>query len=137
MLFLHDLNTRYKVLGIASVYLFDLIEVRELGERSKLGQKITTALLIDFKNGKSRIMSPELERILKETWVLKIDKKKKERSMSDEKLEEKRVMVSLIKQQPNHSFWLGDIETAVMKYTEGVKLCLSISNPVNSHAKSL
>ena len=101
MLFLHDLNTRYKVLGIASVYLFDLIEVRELGERSKLGQKITTALLIDFKNGKSRIMSPELERILKETWVLKIDKKKKERSMSDEKLEEKRIMVSLIKQQPN------------------------------------
>ncbi|KAL4570891.1 hypothetical protein LXL04_026555 [Taraxacum kok-saghyz] len=60
---------RYKVLGITSVYLFDLIEVRrELGERS---------------NGKSRIMSPELEQILKETWVLKIDKKKKERSMSD------------------------------------------------------
>ncbi|KAL4559605.1 hypothetical protein LXL04_031748 [Taraxacum kok-saghyz] len=172
LLLLHDLTTRYKVLEIASVYLFDLIEVRELGERSKLGQKITRALLIDFKNGKSRIKNPELERILKETWVLKIDKKKKEKSMSDEKLEEKRVMVSLIKQQANHSFWLGDIETAVMKYTEGVKLCplrlkkerivlysnraqcyllynnpdaaisdatraLSISNPVNSHAKSL
>ncbi|KAL7618831.1 hypothetical protein Lser_V15G00908 [Lactuca serriola] len=172
LLLLHDLNTRYKVLEIASVYLFDLIELRELGERSKIGQKITRALLTDFKNGKSRIKNREVERILKETWIFKVDKNKKERLMSDEKLEEKRVLVSLIKQQANHSFWLGDIDTAVVKYTEGVKLCplklkkerivlhsnraqcylllnnpdaaisdatraLSISNPVNSHAKSL
>ncbi|KAI3737202.1 hypothetical protein L2E82_27197 [Cichorium intybus] len=172
LLLLHDQNTRYKVLEIVSFYLFDLVELRELGERSKLGQKITRALLIDFKNGKSRFNNPEVEKILKEIWVLKVDKKKKERSMSGEKLEEKRVLVSLIKQQANHSFWLGDIDTAVMKYTEGVELCplrlkkerivlysnraqcylllnnpdaaisdstraLSISNPVNSHVKSL
>ncbi|KAI3684640.1 hypothetical protein L6452_33864 [Arctium lappa] len=92
--------------------------------------------------------------------------------MSDEKLEEKRVLVSLIKRQANRCFWEGEIETAVLKYTEGVELCptrlrkerivlysnraqcylllnnldsavsdttraLSISNPANSHAKSL
>ncbi|KAI7745184.1 hypothetical protein M8C21_020360 [Ambrosia artemisiifolia] len=98
-------------------------ELRKLGERSKVGQKITKALLIDFKNGKSRIKIPEIDRILKQIWVTKVDKKRRERSMSDEKLEEKRVMVNLIKQQANNSFWLGDIETAVEKYTEGLKLC--------------
>ncbi|KAJ9559811.1 hypothetical protein OSB04_004971 [Centaurea solstitialis] len=169
LLLLDDTNTRYKVLETASVCLCDLVEVRKLGERSKLGHKITRALLIDFKNGKKSrmIKNPELETRLKEIWV-----SKRERLMSDEKLEEKRVLVSLIKQEANHRFWLGDIETAVLKYTEGVKLCpkklrkerivlysnraqcylllndpdsaisdatraLSISNPANSHAKSL
>ncbi|GJZ17451.1 armadillo-like helical domain-containing protein [Tanacetum coccineum] len=172
LLLLQDMNTRYKVLETASIYLSDLIELRKLGERSKLGQKITKALLIDLKNGKSRFKNLEVDRILKEIWVSKVDKNRKERLMSDEKLEEKRVLVCLIKQQANHSFWLGDIETAVMKYTEGLNLCpsrlkkerivlysnraqcylllndpdtaisdttraLSISKPVNSHAKSL
>ncbi|XP_024973454.1 uncharacterized protein LOC112511862 [Cynara cardunculus var. scolymus] len=172
LLLLHDLNTRYKVLEIVSFYLFDLVELRKLGERSKLGQKITRALLIDFKNRKSRIKNPEVERRLKEIWVSKVDRNRREILMSDEKLEEKRVLVSLIKQAANHSFWLGEIETAVVKYTEGIKLCptrlrkerivlhsnraqcylllnnpdaaisdttraLSISNPANSHAKSL
>ncbi|KAI7756177.1 hypothetical protein M8C21_017451 [Ambrosia artemisiifolia] len=123
LLLLHDMDTRYKVLEVASFYLLDLIELRKLGERSKVGQKITKALLIDFKNGKSRIKIPEIDRILKQIWVTKVDKKRRERSMSDEKLEEKRVMVNLIKQQANNSFWLGDIETAVEKYTEGLKLC--------------
>ncbi|CAH1423139.1 unnamed protein product [Lactuca virosa] len=43
--------------------------------------------------------------------------------MYDEKLEEKRVLVSLIKQQANHRFWLGDIDTTIVEYTDDVKLC--------------
>ncbi|KAI3763028.1 hypothetical protein L1987_53475 [Smallanthus sonchifolius] len=122
LLLLHDMNTRYKVLEIASFHLLDLIEVRKLGERSKLGLKITKALLIDFKNGKSSTKN-EIDRRLKEIWVTKVDKNRRERSMSDENFEEKTVLVNLTKQQGNHSFWLGDIETAVKKYTEGLKLC--------------
>ncbi|KAL8261120.1 hypothetical protein R6Q59_025169 [Mikania micrantha] len=123
LLLLLDMNTRYKVLEIASFYLLDLIELRKLGERSNLGQKITKALLIDYKNGKSGINNPEIDRRLKEIWVTKVDKNRREKLMSDEKLEEKRVLVNLIKQQANHHFWSGDIESAVKKYTEGLKSC--------------
>nr|XP_043637888.1 uncharacterized protein LOC122608880 [Erigeron canadensis] len=123
LLLLHDMSTRYKVLEFVSFYLFDLIELRRLGERSKLGQKITKALLIDFKNGQLRTDNPEVDKILKEIWVTKVDKNRRERLMSDEKLEEKRVLVSLMKQQANHSFWLGDIQKAVTKYTEALEFC--------------
>ncbi|XP_071733303.1 uncharacterized protein [Rutidosis leptorrhynchoides] len=124
LLLLHDKNTRYKILEIACFYLVDLVELHKLGERSKLGQKITKALLIDFKNGKSRIKnSPEVDRILKEIWASKVDKNRRERFISAEKLEEKRVLVSLIKQQANHSFWLGEIDIAITKYTEGLQFC--------------
>ncbi|KAK1427492.1 hypothetical protein QVD17_16178 [Tagetes erecta] len=123
LLLLHDMNTRYKILETASFCLVDLTELKKLGERSNLGQKITKALLFDFKNGKSSAKNPEIDRSLKEIWVTKVDKNRRERLMSDEKFEEKKVMVNLIKQQANHSFWLGDIETAVKKYTEALKLC--------------
>lgn len=43
--------------------------------------------------------------------------------MSEEKLEEKRVLVCLIKQEANHMFWLGEIEEALAKYTEALDLC--------------
>lgn len=123
LLLLKDTDTRYKVIEIATFYLIDLVELRTIGERSNLGKTITRTLLQDFKRNKSKIKNGEVQRALEEIWVLKVEKRRKENSMSDEKEEEKRVMVSLIKQQGNHSFLLGEIEEAVMKYTEALELC--------------
>lgn len=70
-----------------------------------------------------KIKNTGVQQVLEEIWGLKVDRKKREQNMSDEKLEEKRVMVSLMKQQGNNSFWLGKIEEAMMKYSEALELC--------------
>lgn len=70
-----------------------------------------------------KIKNIGVQQVLEEIWGLKVDRKKREQNMSDEKLEEKRVMVSLMKQQGNNSFWLRKIEEAMMKYSEALDLC--------------
>ncbi|PHU20722.1 hypothetical protein BC332_11873 [Capsicum chinense] len=123
LLLLADSGTRYKVLEVASMCLVDLIELRTLGGRSNVGNTITRTLLADFKQRKVKIKNIGVQQVLEEIWGLKVDRKKREQNMSDEKLEEKRVMVSLMKQQGNNSFWLGKIEEAMMKYSEALDLC--------------
>ncbi|XP_004238568.2 uncharacterized protein [Solanum lycopersicum] len=123
LLLLADSGTRYKVLQVASMCLVDLIELRTLGGRSNVGNTITRTLLSDFKQRKVKIKNTGVQQVLEEIWGLKVDRKKREQNMSDEKLEEKRVMVSLMKQQGNNSFWLGKIEEAMMKYSEALELC--------------
>ncbi|WMV27352.1 hypothetical protein MTR67_020737 [Solanum verrucosum] len=123
LLLLADSGTRYKVLQVASMCLVDLIELRTLGGRSNVGNTITRTLLADFKQRKVKIKNIGVQQVLEEIWGLKVDRKKREQNMSDEKLEEKRVMVSLMKQEGNNSFWLGKIEEAMMKYSEALELC--------------
>ncbi|XP_027148790.1 uncharacterized protein LOC113749301 [Coffea eugenioides] len=173
LLLLKDPDTRYKVIEIATLHLSDLIELRDIGGRSNIGEKIARVLLGDFKLRNSKIvMSNNVQRALEETWNLNIKKRMNEKTMSAEKLEEQRVLVALIKQQGNHSFELGKIQEAQLKYTEALELCptrlkkerlvlysnraqcslllkepdaaisdttraLCLSNPPNSHGKSL
>lgn len=157
LLLVKDPDTRYKVIEIAAMFLIDLVELKSLGDRSRLGEKITKALFLDYKQSKFRMM---------------VERRKREKTMSEEKIEERRVLANLIKQQANRLFWLGDLEAAVKSYTEALDVCplklrkermvlysnraqcylllrdpdatirdstraLCLSNPANSHGKSL
>ncbi|XWS21266.1 hypothetical protein CRYUN_Cryun30bG0041000 [Craigia yunnanensis] len=172
LLLLKDPDTRYKVIEITTMFLIDLVELKSLGDRSCLGKTITKALLLCYKQSKFRIKSSQVQKALQETWELKVERRKREKTISEEKVEERRVLANLIKQQANHMFWLGDVEAAVKSYTEALDACplkfrkermvlysnraqcylllrdpdsairdstraLCLSNPANSHGKSL
>ncbi|TYH11940.1 hypothetical protein ES288_A06G026300v1 [Gossypium darwinii] len=172
LLLLKDIDTRYKVIEIVTMFLIDLVELKSLGDRSNLGETITKTLLLDYKQSKFRIKNSHVLKALQQTWELKEERRKREKTMSVEKIEEKRVLVNLIKQQANHVFWLGDVEEGIKMYNEALDTCplklrkermvlysnraqcylllrdpdaairdstraLCLSNPTNSHGKSL
>ncbi|KAF9619625.1 hypothetical protein IFM89_007946 [Coptis chinensis] len=173
LLLLKDSDTRYKVMEISVLFLVDLVEVQNLGGRTKVGESITKVLLLYYKTKKSMpIINKSVERALNLLWDLKVQRRKRERPISEEEVGERRVLVNLLKQQGNEKFWAGEIEEAISKYTEGLSLCplklrkdrlvlysnraqcylllkdaeaaisdstraLCLSNPVNSHNKSL
>ncbi|KAL9447104.1 hypothetical protein AB3S75_014722 [Citrus x aurantiifolia] len=172
---LKDPDTRYKVIETAALFLIDLVELNSLLDRPKnLGEAITRALLLDYKLTEQKFKNRKVHKALEETWELKVERRKREKMMmmSEEKVEEMRVLVGLIKQEAKHLFWLGEIEEAAMKYTEALGVCpsrpknermvlysnraqchlllrepdaaisdatraLCLSNPPNSHCKSL
>ncbi|KAL2489275.1 ARM-repeat/Tetratricopeptide repeat (TPR)-like protein [Forsythia ovata] len=123
LLLLKDPETRYKIIEIATSYLNDLIELRTLGIRSNFGETITRVLLNDFRRKNTKIKNPDVRRALEEIWSLKVERSKREKATSDEKLEEKRVLVNLLKEEGNHRFLVGEIDEAVLKYTEAIELC--------------
>ncbi|KAG5542036.1 hypothetical protein RHGRI_021769 [Rhododendron griersonianum] len=122
-LLLNDADTRNKVIHTATLCLADLIEIRTLGGKTNVGEAIAKTLLTDFRQTKSKIVDSRVERALEEIWDMKVERRRKEKRLSSENVEEKRVLVSLIKQQGNHSFSVGEIEEALLKYTEGLELC--------------
>lgn len=121
LLLLKDHYTRYKVFEVIFFFLMDLVELGSLGDRSNIGEAITKLLLLDHK--KCKFKNQEVQKALQELWNLKVERRKKEKLMSEEKVEERRVIVGLLKQQANHMFWLGEIEEAVGKYSEALELC--------------
>lgn len=121
LLLLKDHYTRYKVFEVIFFVLMDLVELGSLGDRSNIGEAITKLLLLDHK--KCKFKNQEVQKALQELWILKVERRKKEKLMSEEKVEERRVIVGLIKQQANHMFWLGEIEEAAGKYSEALELC--------------
>ncbi|KAF2324147.1 hypothetical protein GH714_008356 [Hevea brasiliensis] len=173
LLLLKDQDTRYKVIEITTLFLVDLVELKSLGDRLNVGEAITKALLLDYKQIKLKVKKKNVLNVLQEMWNLKVERRRREKLMlSEEKAEERRVLVGLIKQQGNHMFWLGNIEEALVKYTEALAMCplrlrkermvlhsnraqchlllrdpdaaisdstraLCLSNPANSHSKSL
>ncbi|XP_022962238.1 uncharacterized protein LOC111462748 [Cucurbita moschata] len=127
LLLLKDPQTRYKVIEIAAFYLVDLVEIRRLGDRTNinLGEAITQALLSDYNQMETQFLknNQNLQRVLREVWVLKVERKRKEKLLCEERLEEKRALVNLIKQAANELFRLGEIEAAMRKYKEALDLC--------------
>lgn len=123
LLLLKDPDTRYKVIETATLFLIDLVELSSLLDRPNLGEAITRALLLDHKQTELKFKNKKVLKALEETWELKVERKKRERLMSEEKVEERRVLVSLIKQEAKHMFWLGEVEEAVMKYAEALEVC--------------
>ncbi|CAI9772682.1 unnamed protein product [Fraxinus pennsylvanica] len=100
LLLLKDPGTMYKIIEISTSYLIDLVELRTLAIRPKFGETITRVLLNDLKQRSNR-----------------------EKATSDEKLEEKRVLVNLLKQEGNRRFLVGEIDEAVLQFTEAIELC--------------
>ncbi|CAI0464879.1 unnamed protein product [Linum tenue] len=122
VLLLRDRETRYRVMELASLCLVDLVEVKNLGNyRSNVGETIAEALLLDYKlqfKGDERAA-----KTLQEVWSLKVGRRKKERTMSKERLEERKVLAMLIKQQAKRFFLVGEVEEAMVKYGEALETC--------------
>lgn len=116
LLLMNDSNTRPKVMGLAGTCLVDLAELDNLGNRQKLGDAITESLLLDFHGQSSD------ERI-KKLWELKVGRKRKEKAMLEEELEKRNAMAAAKKQEGNEKFWSGDIEDAIILYSEALELC--------------
>ncbi|KAJ6335252.1 hypothetical protein OIU78_011980 [Salix suchowensis] len=101
----------------------DLVELRSLADRSNVGEEIARVLLFDYRQIMLKLKSKEVQKVMQEIWDLKVERRKREKTMPKEMVEERRVLVGLIKQQGNHTFCLGDIEEALAKYTEALDLC--------------
>ncbi|XP_062098061.1 uncharacterized protein LOC133803933 [Humulus lupulus] len=126
LLLLKDLDTRYQVIDIAILFLIDLVELKDLGDRANVGEEITKALLLDYnyyKEKKSFNISSKVQKLFEDLWNWKVEKRRKEKAICDEKLEERKVLVGLIKQQANRLYCLGEIEEATSKYSEALVLC--------------
>ncbi|XP_062101862.1 uncharacterized protein LOC133808546 [Humulus lupulus] len=126
LLLLKDPETRYKVIGISVLCLGDLVELRSCGGKPKVGQRITQTLLQDYhkiKYGDLRLKSKKAEKALEEVWDMKVDRKKREKIMSEEEISERKTLVGQFKKEGNLHFWSGDIENAVKKYSKALFLC--------------
>ncbi|GMN34984.1 hypothetical protein TIFTF001_005007 [Ficus carica] len=127
LLLLKDTDTRYKVIDIAFFFLVDLVEIKDLGDRSNFGEAIIKVLLLDYhKQNKVKLInisSSKARKAVEDLWDWNVERRRKERAMSDEKLEERRVLVGLIKQQASRLYCLGEIEEATRKYSEALALC--------------
>lgn len=124
LLLIKDPDTRPKVLEVSAVFLADLVELRELEGRKRVGEAITESLLLNYKDRKFKYKKGKgVERVLEEVWALKIERRNREKAMPKEELEENRVLVELQKKQGNDKFWSGDVEEAAKKYSEALALC--------------
>lgn len=118
LLLLKDADTRYKVIDIAALFLIDLVELKSLGDhRSNLGEAIAKTLLVHYRQKKSN-----KNETLEELWSL-VERRNKERELSEEKFEKRMDLVDLIKQEANHLFCRGEVEEALIKYSEALALC--------------
>ena len=125
LLMLKDLDTRYKVIDHVVVYLKDLVEIRSVQGRKRVGEMITQVLLQDYgkiKYGKLRL-SEETNRLLDEIWDIKVEKRKKEKLMNEEEIIERKSLATQMKKEGNKLFWVGDIEGGLLNYTKALDLC--------------
>ncbi|CAI8599306.1 unnamed protein product [Vicia faba] len=126
LLLLKDQNTRYKIIDIDNVdvvsCLVDLIELRRLGDKSNVGDTITKVLvqLLEHNNKDCYKFYSKTNLISLDS---KMDRRNKERLMSEVKLKEKMVSAKLIKKEGNKLFSLGKVEEAVLKYCEALEVC--------------
>ncbi|XP_061966867.1 uncharacterized protein LOC133690645 [Populus nigra] len=123
LLLLKDQDTRFKVIEVSALFLVDLVELRSLGNRSNVGDAIARVLLFYYRQSILKLKNNEVQKVMQEIWDLKVERRKREKTMTGEMVEERRVLAGLIKQQGNHMFWLGNIEEASVKYTEALDLC--------------
>ncbi|KAL1540353.1 hypothetical protein AAHA92_24716 [Salvia divinorum] len=123
LLLLKDVDSRHNVIDSAALCLVDLVELKNLGNRRSLGDSITRALLHDYKKTKIKNGDINVQRSLEEIWLLKVERRRREKLMSRERIEERRMMVKLIKQQGNHHFLVGHVGEAISKYDEALEIC--------------
>ncbi|CAN6449681.1 unnamed protein product [Victoria cruziana] len=168
LLLIQDPHVKVKVIDAVIEVLADLIELKALGYRQKIGVAITETLLKEKENA---ALSPAAQRSIQ--WIHTVTlQRSKDTTMADAELQARRAFSSTIKRQGNAKFTTGDYHGAALKYTEALDVCplvmrkdrvviysnraqchlmlgeavaavsdttraLCLSNPVNSHAKSL
>ncbi|XP_021896436.1 uncharacterized protein LOC110813551 [Carica papaya] len=120
LLLLKDPETRFQVMDTAALFLVDLVELGNLGD------KITQVMLQDFhkiRYGDLRLKNKEAEKAVKEIWDLKVERRRRENLMSDRELKERESMAGVLKQEGNQKFWPGYVENSLEIYSEALELC--------------
>ncbi|KAG4933413.1 hypothetical protein JHK87_047415 [Glycine soja] len=121
-----DPVTRYKVMDKVAPVLADLVELRDIkGKHKVIGKAIMKVLLHYFHRIKICKVSlySERTRRLEELWNLKVERVKKEKLLSVQELREKEALSCVLKKEGRKSFFAGEIENAVVKYSEALNLC--------------
>ncbi|KAJ0982093.1 hypothetical protein J5N97_010348 [Dioscorea zingiberensis] len=121
VLLLKDSKTRLKVMDMAADCLIDLVELKNLGARKKVGKTITKVLLMDSCeiNGGGCGNYKSVDRL----WELKVERRRREEMMPEEELVERWASGEAKKKQGNERFYAGDIEAALGLYTQALDLC--------------
>ncbi|KAK9678490.1 hypothetical protein RND81_11G215000 [Saponaria officinalis] len=125
LLIIKDQNTRYKVIDPIIFYLKDLVEVGKIKGGKKVGEKITQVLLQDYgmvKCGKVKL-GENVERVMKEIWEVKVEKRKNEKLMSEKEILEGKNLATKMKKEGNKLFLGGDIEGSLVNYTNALVIC--------------
>ncbi|CAA7055920.1 unnamed protein product [Microthlaspi erraticum] len=120
LLLLKDSNVRYRVMDVLGHRLVDLAEDRVVGDR------VAQMVLQDYhkiKYSGLKMKSEEAQRVIENLWEIKVERKKKEKLMSETELEERRKMVKSLKKQGKKKFSMGFVKEAMEIYTVGIDLC--------------
>ncbi|KAF5738243.1 ARM-repeat/Tetratricopeptide repeat-like protein [Tripterygium wilfordii] len=126
LLLLKDTDTRFKVIDDAASSLADLTELQVLARRNRVGETITQTLLQDYhkiKYGNLKLESKRAENALKGVWDLKVERRKREKLMSEQELKQRKVDSRTLKRQGNQKFWSGHVAKAVIKYSKALAVC--------------
>ncbi|XP_069150708.1 uncharacterized protein [Solanum lycopersicum] len=123
LLLLKDPKTKNRVTNIAAPFLADLVELRTIKGRRKMGDMITQLLLQDYAKIKYGQVGFSETGSIKEIWDLKVEKRKRDKIISEQEVKETELLVSVLKREGNKKFWSSEIEAAVNKYTKALDLC--------------
>ncbi|OWM82122.1 hypothetical protein CDL15_Pgr001696 [Punica granatum] len=117
---LRDLDTRYKIIDIATVYLVDLVEMEGLGD------VITQVLLQDYhmvRYGNLKLGTEAARGALAEAWEVKVERRKEERLMTEDEVTKRKYIVRSLRKEANRHFRSGEIEKATEHYTKALDHC--------------
>ncbi|XP_027346454.1 uncharacterized protein LOC113858156 [Abrus precatorius] len=125
---LRDPVTRNKVIDTAAPVLADLVELGVIkGKKHEVGKAIMQVLLQDYQTIKFCNLglkySERTRKTLEELWSLKVERVKREKLMSEQEIRERKALLGVRKHEGNKIFLSGEIEKAVMKYSEALDSC--------------
>ncbi|CAL4929714.1 unnamed protein product [Urochloa decumbens] len=123
LLLLDDRDTWHAVADATAACLVDLVEIRQLGPRRRLGDAIASALLVDDDHVRGRELGAEAKKAIGSLRELKVERKEREEAMPRDELIKREILAKEKKRQGNDSFLNGDVDKAIDLYTEALELC--------------
>ncbi|CAN6290281.1 unnamed protein product [Urochloa humidicola] len=123
LLLLDDRDTWHAVADATAACLVDLVELRRLGPRRRLGDAIASALLLDDEHVRGRELGVEAKTAIESLRELKVERKEREGAMPRDELIKRGILAKEKKRQGNETFLQGDVDGAIDLYTEALDLC--------------
>ncbi|KAJ1298224.1 hypothetical protein BS78_01G437500 [Paspalum vaginatum] len=120
LLLLEDPDTWHAVADATAPCLVDLVDLRHLGPRRRLGDTIATALLLDGDHVRDRELGMEAKNAIASLRDLKA---REEATMPRDQLLKREILAKEKKRQGNDSFLHGEVDMAIDYYTEALELC--------------
>ncbi|GJN30649.1 hypothetical protein PR202_gb18974 [Eleusine coracana subsp. coracana] len=122
LLLLDDRDTWRAVADATASRLVDLVEVRQLGPRKRLGDAIASALLVDVDRVEE--LGFEAKEAIAEVRKIKVERKEEEEAiMPGDELLRREILAKEKRREGNDRFLNGDVDTAMELYTEALDLC--------------